>query len=130
MQFTGKKGPFTTNPASKRKTSMSLHKHVKFTDVKFNILAFQKSKMSRCRRDTKTLVVPIWPIRQVSTEHTFRGAANMHPQHSPDATKPIFDVAPNAITVLGVVGGFGVRHGLAGDGILTCSVILWCGGAH
>ena len=134
--------------------------------------------MPRRRRGKKTLVGPIWPIRQVSPEHILRGAANMRPQHwdsiaivaiayryrntatvtgtepwsaipsrlrtpgilcsqslplsqssaHPSSTDAIFDVAD--ITVVGVVEGLGARHGSARDGIMTCSVITWYGGAR
>ena len=53
---------------------------VKYT-MNMPFFLLKNKKMSRRKRGTKPLVGPIWPIRQVSTEHILRGAANVRPQH-------------------------------------------------
>ena len=60
---------------------MFIQDDVIFIVVKYDIFPPWKQKISRRRRGTKTLVGPIWTIRQVSTEYILQGAANMPPQH-------------------------------------------------
>ena len=60
---------------------MSVQDDVIFTVDKYDIFHRRKQKMSRRKRSTKALLGPIWPLRQESTEHILRGAANMRPQH-------------------------------------------------
>ena len=76
--------------------SRRCHIHCSQIYNEYDIFPPRKQKMSRRKRGTKTLVGPIWPMRQVSTEHILRGAANVSPRHRDGIA--IIDIAQSTAT--------------------------------